>query len=120
MTMKSVEGLTDRDQLFRTLCDRYTKSAAHAHISSDKNIPLDFNLGLTYQAARKSSTFAEAVALERHNSAMMEAKKSERIGVGLGTNVNGSMESFEFETDLILNDLVMQSQSSCKNEFKEI
>ena len=114
MTNKSIEGLTERDQLFCTLCDRYTKSAALVSSSSETNIPLDLNLGVGYGTDRRSSTFAAAVAIERHNSAMMEAKQSERLSF---TNGTGSRESFE--TDMILNDLINKSQSGSVNELME-
>ena len=115
MTNKSIEGLTERDQLFCTLCDRYTKSAALVSSSSENNLLLDLNLGAGYGTDRRSSTFATAVALERHNSAMMEAKQSERLSFTYGPT--GSRESFE--TDTILNDLINKSQSGSVNELIE-
>ena len=62
-TRGNVAGQTDRDKLFCTLCDRYSSSLASETPMMDNYI------------GRRDSNFAEAIALQRHNSIMRQSRR---------------------------------------------
>ena len=67
ITTGNLEGQTERDKLFCTLCDRYSRSLASSEMCG---------MIEGYMNIDRRETFAEVVALERHNSIMRGARKT--------------------------------------------
>ena len=73
---------TDRDKLFCTLCDRYSRSQIASRAGS---------LFRNYDCCqRRETTFAEAVAIQRHKSFMAEARPRASV-TGLIRQISGSL-----------------------------
>ena len=76
------ERQTDRDKLFCTLCDRYSRSQIASRAGS---------LFRNYDCCqRRETTFAEAVAIQRHKSFMAEARPRASVA-GLIRQISGSL-----------------------------
>ena len=61
---------TDRDKLFSTLCDRYSRSQIASEV---RNSSRDYDC-----TQRRDATFAEAVAIQRHNAETRKLKSLQR------------------------------------------
>ena len=61
---------TDRDKLFSTLCDRYSRSQIASEVRSSSR---DYDC-----TQRRDATFAEAVAIQRHNAETRKLKSLQR------------------------------------------
>ena len=64
------ERQTSRDKLFNELCGRYNKSQNNSSYGTGSS----YNDEYSY-SKRRDTTFAEAVAIQRHNSFMAEARQ---------------------------------------------
>ena len=80
-SVRKQEGQTERDYLFSTLCERYSRSQAASELESCSCGAYKTREGYKYNDHRRGSNFAESIAIQRHNSFMRLARR----GIGRPT-----------------------------------